>query len=177
MLILITIKNAMTAIINRLNFLQLTTFGAGIFLFSPGAGNAQKLSGEKPPPLNPDRVKEFVIAGHGNLEKVKQMFEQEPGLLNACWDWGGGDFETAIEGAGHTGSKDCANYLLDKGARMNIFCAAMLGKLDIVKGFLSAFPDLKTSKGPHGLQLIHHANVGGEDAKEVLAYLQTIGAM
>ena len=31
MLILITIKNAMTAIINRLNFLQLTTFGAGFF--------------------------------------------------------------------------------------------------------------------------------------------------
>src|SRR5437867_6770010 len=138
----------MAAIINRMNFLQLTTFGAGAILLSPDAGNAQQLSGEKPPPLNPDLVKEFVIAGHGNLEKVKQMLEQEPGLLNACWDWGGGDFETAIEGAGHTGSKDCANYLLDKGARMNIFCAAMLGRLDIVKGFLTAFPDLKNSKGP-----------------------------
>jgi hypothetical protein len=54
------------------------------FLFSPGTGSAQKLSGEKPPPLNPDLVKEFVIAGHGNLEKVKQMLEKEPGLLNAC---------------------------------------------------------------------------------------------
>ena len=141
----------MAAIINRMNFLQLTTFGAGAILLSADAGNAQQLSGEKPPPLNPDLVKEFVIAGHGNLEKVKQMLEQEPGLLNACWDWGGGDFETAIEGAGHIGSKDCANYLLDKGARMNIFCAAMLGRLDIVKGFLTAFPDLKNSKGPHGL--------------------------
>jgi hypothetical protein len=167
----------MAAIINRINFLQLTTFGAGAFLFSPAAGSAQQLSGEKPPALNSDLVKEFVIAGHGNLEKVKQLLDQEPGLLNACWDWGGGDFETAIEGAGHTGSKDCANYLLDKGARMNIFCAAMLGKLDIVKGFLSAFPELKTSKGPHGLQLIHHATMGKEDAKEVLAYLHTIGAM
>jgi hypothetical protein len=141
----------MAATINRINFLQLTTFGAGAFLFSPGTGNTRQLSGEKPTPLKPDLVKEFVIAGHGNLEKVKQMLEQEPGLLNACWDWGGGDFETAIEGAGHTGSKDCANYLRAKGARVNIFCAAMLGKLEIVKEFLSAFPDLKTSKGPHGL--------------------------
>jgi hypothetical protein len=49
--------------------LQLTTFGGVAFLFSPGTGSAQKLSGEKPPPLNPDLVKEFVIAGHGNLEK------------------------------------------------------------------------------------------------------------
>src|SRR5919106_1343455 len=124
----------MINIINRKNFLHLTTFGTGAFLLSPDAGNTQQLQGEKPPPLNPNLVKEFVIAGHGNLEKVKQLLEQEPTLLNACWDWGGGDFEAAIEGAGHTGSKDCANYLLSKGARMNIFCAAMLGKLDIVTG-------------------------------------------
>jgi hypothetical protein len=52
----------------------------------------------------------------------------------------------------------------------------MLGKLDMVKALLTAFPNLKDSKGPHGLQLIHHATKGGEDAKEVLAYLQGIGA-
>jgi hypothetical protein len=167
----------MSTFLNRKKFLHMTAFGASVLLLSPGAGNAQQAPGEKPPPLNPDLVRDFVIAGHGNLEKVKQMLEQEPGLLNACWDWGGGDFETAIEGAGHTGSKDCANYLLTKGGRMNIFCAAMLGRLDIVKGFLYSYPDLKTSKGPHGLQLIHHAIKGGDDAKEVLTYLQSINAM
>ena len=167
----------MSTLFNRKKFLHMTAFGTSVMFLSPGAGNAQQASGEKPPPLNPDLVRDFVIAGHGNLEKVKQMLEQEPGLLNACWDWGGGDFETAIEGAGHIGSKDCANYLISKGARMNIFCAAMLGRLDIVKGYLSAYPDLKTSKGPHGLQLIHHATKGGDEAKEVLEYLQSIGAM
>ena len=159
--------------INRKNFLQMTFFGTGALLLSPDAGKSQT---NKPPALNADLVRSFVIAGHGDLEKVKQLLAQEPGLLNACWDWGGGDFETAIEGAGHTGSKDCANYLLSQGARMNIFCAAMLGKLDILQGFLAAFPDLKDSKGPHGLQLLHHARQGKEDAKEVLAYLESISA-
>ena len=164
--------------INRKEFLYITAIGTGAAFLNPAMVYAQQQTpGNKPPALSPDLVKEFVIAGHGNLDKVKQMLDKEPGLLNACWDWGGGDFETAIEGAGHAGNKDCANFLLGKGARMNIFCAAMLGRLDIVKGFLLAYPDLKTSKGPHGLQLIHHAMKGGTEAKEVLAYLQSIGAM
>ena len=165
----------MPTIISRKNFLQIASFGASGILVS-SIVTAQQIQQDKPPALKPDLVKDFVIAGHGNLEKVKQMLAGEPALLNACWDWGGGDFETAIEGAGHIGSKDCANYLLSKGARMNIFCASMLGRLDVVKGLLTAYPQLKDSKGPHGLQLIHHATKGGEEAKEVLEYLQSIGA-
>jgi hypothetical protein len=82
----------------------------------------------------------------------------------------------ALEAAGHVGNRDIAGFLLSKGARMNVFCAAMLGRLDIVKSVLKAFPDLKTSGGPHGLKLIHHATKGGDGAKKVLAYLQKIGA-
>lgn len=128
----------------------------------------------RPDPLAGDLVKEFVIAGHGNLQKVKEMLAQQPGLLNATWDWGGGDFETAIEGAGHVGNREIAGYLLAQGARLNIFAAAMLGKIEIVKSTLTAFPDLKTSKGPHGLMLMHHANKGG--SKEMIDYLTEIGA-
>jgi hypothetical protein len=117
-----------------------------------------------------------VTAGHNDFEKVKQLLQLQPGLLNASWDWGGGDFETALEAAGHMGRKDIAEYLLENGARMNIFCAAMLGRLDIVKTTLVAFPNLKTSKGPHGLQLLHHASKGGEGAMSVLSYLTSIGA-
>jgi hypothetical protein len=165
----------MQSIISRKSFLHIASFGtSGILLSS--AVSAQQMQKDKPPALKPDLVRDFVIAGHGNLEKVKQMLTDEPALLNACWDWGGGDFETAIEGAGHIGSKDCANYLLSQGARMNIFCATMLGRLDVVKGFLTAYPQLKDSKGPHGLQLLHHAAKGGDDAKEVLEYLQSINA-
>ena len=130
---------------------------------------------DKPAPLPPDLVKDFVSAGHGNLKKVMEMLEQQPALLNATWDWGGGDFETGIEGAGHMGNRELAEFFLSKGARMNIFCAAMLGKLDIVQSTLTAYPALKTSKGPHGLMLLHHAQKGGDAAKPVLEYLQSIG--
>lgn len=131
---------------------------------------------ERPAPLAPELVKEFVIAGHGNLKKVTEMLEQQPNLLNAVWDWGGGDYESAIEGAGHVGNKEVAEFLLSKGARLNIFCAAMLGRLEIVQATLTAFPNLNTSKGPHGLMLLHHAQKGGEGAKPVLDYLVSIGA-
>ena len=59
---------------------------------------------------------------------------------------------------------------------MNVFCAAMLGQLEIVKGILALHPGLKLSKGPHGLQLLHHAKQGGPEASAVLEYLQSIGA-
>jgi hypothetical protein len=159
--------------ISRKNFLKLSALGAGAILL-PYASEAQQK--DKAPSLKPELVKEFVGVSHGNFPRVNELLIQEPGLLNASWDWGGGDFETGMEAAGHVGNKEIANYLLSHGARMNIFCAAMLGKIEIVKAVLTAFPGLKTSKGPHGLQLLHHAGKGGDDAKEVLDYLKSIGA-
>ena len=162
----------MSTSINRKKFISLSLLGSAGLMIS-GELPAQD---QKPAPIDKELVKQFVIAGHNDLEKVKQLLQQQPGLLNACWDWGGGDFETALEGAGHMGRKDIAEFLLENGARMNLFCAAMLGRLDIVKTTLAAFPNLKTSKGPHGLQLLHHAKKGGEGAVAVLEYLNTIGA-
>lgn len=130
---------------------------------------------QKPPPLAPDLVKEFVIAGHHDLPRVQTMLAAEPRLLNACWDWGGGDFETALEGAGHMGNHEIAKFLISKGARMNVFQAAMLGHLDLVKGILAAHPETASSKGPHGISLIAHAKAGGDEAKEVLEFLQNLG--
>jgi hypothetical protein len=130
----------------------------------------------RPAALAPELVREFVGKAHVDLERVKELYRQEPGLLNAVWDWGGGDFESALEAAGHMGRRDIAAFLLENGARINMFCAAMLGELDIVKTTLTKFPHLKDSKGPHGLTLRFHAEKGGEQAKAVLAYLKEIGA-
>ena len=44
---------------------------------------------DRPPALHGERVREFVIAGHGNFERVKEMLAEEPSLINAAWDWGG----------------------------------------------------------------------------------------
>jgi hypothetical protein len=130
---------------------------------------------DKPPALDKDLVKDFVIAGHGNFDKTKQMLQEHPSLLYATWDWGGGDFETALEGAGHVGNKEIAHYLIGLGARTNMFVLTMLGKTAIVKPFLEQFPTFVFAKGPHGLTLLHHAQKGGEDSKELLAYLAEKG--
>ncbi|MGV3616401.1 MAG: ankyrin repeat domain-containing protein [Fimbriimonas sp.] len=125
----------------------------------------------RPAPLPPELVRDFVGAGHGDLDKVKRMLTDQPGLLNATWDWGGGDFESAIGGAGHMGRADIAKHLIEQGARYDIFVAAMLGQLDFVKAALLATPTLVDSKGPHGISLARHAEKGGEVAKPVLEYL------
>jgi hypothetical protein len=132
----------------------------------------------KPPALALDVVKEFVIAAHGNLEKTQTMLKAEPGLVNATWDWGGGDFEQAIGGAGHMGRKDIALFLIASGARMDIFVAAMLGDLELVQSFLKAHPDHKNAKGPHGISLIRHAEMGLQngvkEADAVLRFLKSL---
>jgi hypothetical protein len=140
---------------NRKDFIQRSFIGVSGALLSPILLKAQDQT--EPPPLKLETVKEFVIAGHGNLDKVKQMLVDYPNLLFASYDWGKGDFEEAIEGAGHVGNKDIANYLIEKGARPNLYTLTMLGKTDLVKPILEAYPQLVNAAGPHGFTLLHHA--------------------
>ncbi len=117
-------------------------------------------SSKKQNPIETKLVKEFVIAGHKNLPLVKEMLNEYPNLIYASYDWGNSDYEEAIEGAAHLGNKEIANYLISKGARVNLFTLTMLGKTDLVKATLQTYPDLLFAKGPHGFTLLHHANVG-----------------
>ena len=157
--------------LSRKKFLALTSVGlAGI-----AGGAFAQTNQDKPPALDKDLVKDFVIAGHGNFDKVKQLLQEHPTLLYATWDWGGGDFETALEGAGHVGNKEIANHLIGLGARTNLFVLTMLGKTKIVKPFLEQFPEFVFAKGPHGLTLLHHAQKGGDESKELLDFLQSKG--
>ena len=128
----------------------------------------------KPPAVETTLVQEFVIAAHGDLERTQELLAQESGLINACWDWGAGDFETALGGAAHMGRKDIANLLLENGARLDLFAAAMLGKLEIVKAALEAYPDAINTPGPHGIPLIAHAKAGGEEARAVFEFLESL---
>jgi hypothetical protein len=176
---------------NRRSFLISSAAVAGLVLYpdtllfgqapnptsaaAQGPANADA-SKPRPDPLKPDLVKEFVIAAHGNLEKTKSLLAETPSLLNATWDWGGGDFEMAIGGAGHMGRRDIALFLISQGGRFDLFVAAMLGRLDVVKPMLTAFPHLAESKGPHGIPLMVHAQKGGQDAAEVAAFLEGLKA-
>jgi hypothetical protein len=163
---------------NRKLFLQQAAWGIGGAIALPTLLHGQVTADtnkKKEDPLPADKVKEFVIAGHGNFDKVKTMLQELPTLLYATWDWAGGDFETALEGAGHVGNKEIANYLIEQGARVNIFVLTMLGKTALVKPYLETYPAYLQARGPHGLTLLHHAQKGGEGAKELLEYLQSKG--
>jgi len=162
------------AIINRNDFLHYTVLTA-VGLLLPSFGEAQSKQ-DKPAPLKLEVVKEFVGVSHSNLARVKEMLENDNLFLHVSYDWGGGDFESGIEAAGHVGNKEIANYLLSKGARYNVYLASMLGHIDIVKQVLAFNPSLLNSKGPHGFTMLHHAQKGGEDSKPVVEYLQSLGA-
>ncbi len=124
------------------------------------------------PAVPPDLVRAFVANAHGDLHQVQALLAQEPALINAAWDWGGGDWETALGAAAHMGRQDIARYLLDHGARLDLFAAAMLGELAIVQAVLAAFPQAIDVPGPHGIPLIAHAKSGGDDAAAVVAFLE-----
>jgi hypothetical protein len=127
----------------------------------------------KKPQLNRLLVQDFVIFAHSDLEMTKKLAEKEPLLVNAFMDWGGGDWESGLGGASHMGRRDIVSFLLERGARIDIFCAAMLGLLDAVKAFLTLQPKLIDSKGPHGFSLHFHAQLAG-DGDKVLDYLQSV---
>ena len=52
--------------------------------------------------------------------------------------------------------------------------ATMLGKLEIVKAAVVAFPNIVHVPGPHGIPLIVHAEKGGLAAKDVLEFLRPL---
>ena len=128
---------------------------------------------DKPARLDPAAVQAFVGDAHGDLDAVRVALESEPQLVNAAWDWGGGDWETGLGAAAHMGRRDVALFLLEHGARLDVFAAAMLGYADAVRHMLDAFPGLAETPGPHGIPLIAHAQAGGEEAREVVALLES----
>jgi hypothetical protein len=158
---------------NRKYFLLQSIAASVPILIAPLNIAAKNL--KDPEPYKLDVVKEFVIAGHGKLDKVKPLLEEYPNLIFSRYDWGNGDFEEAIEGAGHVGNKEIAKYLIEKGARPNLFVLTMLGETSIVKSAIEKYPSLLTAKGPHGLSLLHHATKGGEESKELLDYFKSKG--
>lgn len=159
---------------NRKKFLYTITGGtAGLVLLNQFS-NAQ-IKQAPPPPFDPALVKAFVGAGHKDLSKVQAMVAEHPNLVHSKYDWGNGDFEAAIEGAGHVGNKEIAQYLIDAGSRVTLFVLAMLGKTELVKPVLEAYPKLIFANGPHGFTLLHHAKLAGKEGEELYNYLQEKG--
>jgi hypothetical protein len=153
---------------NRKNFLFSSAATAGAFLITPALYQNR-------PTLDLALIKEFVGAAHKDFDKVKQMLTETPDLLHAVNNLGAWDWEDAIGAAGHVGHRELTLYLLEKGARPTICVAAMLGKTEVVKAFITAYPYMKNAVGPHRIPLMAHARKGGKDAEPVVEYLKSLG--
>ncbi len=107
--------------------------------------------------LTNEQIRDFVIAGHGNLPRIREMLMENPELLNASYQWSENDSETALQAAAQAGSTQVAEYLLAHGAPMDICTAAMLGRQDVVEQMLAREPGLINARGAHGISLMAHA--------------------
>jgi hypothetical protein len=123
----------------------------------------------------PEDARAVVGASHTDLERVRALVTARPALAKASWDWGFGDWETALGAASHMGRRDIADLLLEHGAAPTIFSAAMLGQLEVVRAMVEAKPGIQRYPGPHGITLLKHAVAGGAEAKGVVEFLESLG--
>ncbi|MGE0590048.1 MAG: hypothetical protein AB7O48_15830 [Cyclobacteriaceae bacterium] len=146
--------------------------------------------GSKPyygyPSLPYEQLNQVVGASHGNFDRVKELVSKRPELARASWDWRFGDFESALGAASHVGRRDIAMYLMNNGARPNIFTYAMMGAYDAVRSMIEFSPGIQRNLGPHGISLLRHAKAGlrMEDTmskenianlKKLITYLESLG--
>ena len=136
------------------------------------------------PAIDESVVAEVVGVSHFDLSRLKVLVNGRPELARATWDWGFGDWETAIGAASHTGRKDIAEYLLSMGARPDIFTFSMLGCYPAVRSMIESTPGVHKITGPHGISLIQHAKAGllfdssrnNEEGKKLVVYLESINS-
>jgi ankyrin repeat protein len=111
--------------------------------------------------LTAEQIRDFIVAAHGNLPRVREMLTLHPKLLNARHYWTDTDSETAIQAAAQTGSMPVVEYLLARGAPLEITTAAFLGRKADVERMLKADPSLINATGAHGIPLMPHAAMSG----------------
>jgi hypothetical protein len=134
------------------------------------------------PAIEEAMASEVVGVSHFNLDRLKTLVNRRPELARASWDWGFGDWETAIGAASHVGRKDIVGFLMSKGARPDIFTFAMLGSYSIVKSIIEFSPGVQQIAGPHGISLLQHVKNGksnqdtnATERNKLLNYLELLG--
>ncbi len=119
-------------------------------------------------------IDEFVGVSHGNFARVKELLEQYPALVHAHATWG----ETPLGAAAQTGQCEIAEYLLSRGAALDICTAAMLGMTDQVAAMLQADPGQAQALGAHDIPVMYYPALYGytEIAELLLAHGADIDA-
>ena len=128
--------------------------------------------------LSEDQIRDFIVAAHGNLPRIREMLVEHPGLVNVRHYWAENDSETAIQAAAQSGSIPVVEYLLEKGAPLEICTAAMLGRKDVVEKMLDDDPGLIQARGAHGIPLMPHAALSNNlDLAKMLFQRGATGSM
>ena len=99
----------------------------------------------------------FVVAQSGDMEKMKEMLKDNPGLVFAK-DRGG---MTPLHLAAFCGQKDMAELLLAHQKSFDIFDATAGGSLEKIKSLLKENPDLFFAKDTNSFTPLHWAAMSG----------------
>lgn len=108
--------------------------------------------------IDPSIIDEYVGSAHGDFNRVRELLEAHPDILNIRSSWG----ELAIQAATQTGSLEIIHYLLQKGAPVDFYTAAVLGMKDRVAEMLAADPSLAASRGIHGIPSLYFPILTGQ---------------
>jgi ankyrin repeat protein len=96
-----------------------------------------------------DYRQDFIAAVKtGQIERVLALLDMDPSLVEARSDGG----TTAVVLATYYGHPQVARLLIDRGAEVDIFTAAMTGSLDRARALLDEQPDLINAFAPDGFQ-------------------------
>jgi ankyrin repeat protein len=112
----------------------------------------------------------FAAVEAGNLAEVSRLLEAEPALLDAKNERGA----TAVLTACYTGRNEIRDYLIAKGARLELEEAAAAGQLLRVKELVEAEPAAARSYSPDGFPIMALAAAFGHE--EVVRYMLSKGA-
>lgn len=148
-------------------------FSGVLGALAPGLAKA----GVEPGAVETELVREFVGKAHQRTPaSIREMLKKRPELIHVSYDWGGGDFETALLASAHMGTPEVAGFLLDEGARLEIPALAMLGQLASLRVLAEADRRVIQMRGAHGIPLLSHAIAGGRAAEETARFLVESGA-
>jgi uncharacterized protein len=115
-------------------------------------------------------VEECVGSAHGDLDKVRELVERHPEVVDARASWN----ETPIEAATQIGRRDIIEYLLERGAPLDVFTACVLGRRDVVEAELARDPGRARAHGVHDLPALYFAAIGAQP--EIAGLLVARGA-
>ena len=118
------------------------------------------MAGEQQPGVEvptKDQIRDFIVAAHGNLPRVREMLIKNPGLLNVRHFWSESDSERRHPGRGADRQRPGGRVPAGARAPLDVCTAAMLGRKENARRMLAEDPTRIEARGAHGIPLLPHA--------------------